>query len=178
MPPSRKSGPKAPARSGRKAHRGLKCHRAKAALDDAVRAAAEPRPRVTANRRRVLECILDSDRPVSAYAVLRQLRAERPKAAPLSVYRALDFLLRHGLIDRIELLNAYVARADGGQDSEHQLLVCAICGLVEELHDDAIAARLRQHSAAHGFRIERQVVELSGICTRCERASLGRPNAN
>jgi Fur family transcriptional regulator, zinc uptake regulator len=168
---SRKSGPKAQADAASRS-------RAEVALGNAIRSAAEPRPRVTANRRRVLECILDSDRPVSAYAVLRRLRAEHPKAAPLSVYRALDFLLRHGLIDRIELLNAYVARRDGGQDSDRQLLVCTVCGQVDEFHDDAIAARLRQHSSEHGFRIERQVVELSGICTHCERASLGRPNAN
>jgi Fur family transcriptional regulator, zinc uptake regulator len=105
---------------------------------------------------------------MSTYAVLRRLRVERPRAAPLSVYRALDFLFRHGFISRIELLNAYVARLDRSHDRERQILVCTACGLIEEIGDYAIAERIRRLARKRGFQIDRQVVEASGICARCE----------
>jgi Fur family zinc uptake transcriptional regulator len=110
---------------------------------------------------------------MSAYAVLRQLRVERPRAAPLSVYRALDFLFRHGFISRIELLNAYVAQLDRSRDRERQILVCADCGLTEEVGDCAIAQRLRGLARKRGFRIDRQVVEVSGTCARCKEIERG-----
>jgi Fur family zinc uptake transcriptional regulator len=104
---------------------------------------------------------------MSAYAVLRRLRLDRPRTAPLSVYRALDFLFRYGFVNRIELLNAYVARRERGADRARQVLVCAACGLVEEVGDRAVASRLRQLARRKGFRIDRQVVELSGHCAKC-----------
>jgi Fur family transcriptional regulator, zinc uptake regulator len=138
------------------------------ALDDAMRSAVKRGLRITANRRRVLQCILDSKRPVSAYALLRLLRAERPSTAPLSVYRALDFLFHQGFIRRIELLNAYVARRDRRHERGRQFLVCAVCRGIEEIGDVAIADRLRRIARRSSFRIDRQVVELSGTCVRCQ----------
>ena len=138
-----------------------------AALERAVRSATARKLRVTTNRRRVLDCILQSEQPMSAYAVLRRLRADRPRAAPLSVYRALDFLFHHGFVNRIELLNAYVVRLDRGSGRARQVLVCASCGMIDEIGDRRVADRLRQLARRHGFRIDRQVVELSGLCARC-----------
>jgi Fur family transcriptional regulator, zinc uptake regulator len=148
------------------------------ALKDAFRFAAEHGLRVTANRRRVLECLLHSEHPMSAYTVLRRLRVERPRTAPLSVYRALDFLSRHDFISRIELLNAYVARLNCHQDGERQVLVCAACGLIEEIGDHAIAGRLRRLAQKRGFRIDRQIVELSGICARCNEDPMPPPEVH
>jgi Fur family transcriptional regulator, zinc uptake regulator len=193
MPLSRNSGPRAQPPPGRAARPAAGCASAgstppihaqtsataagridpKLALNDVVRFATERRLRVTANRRRVLECILHSEHPMSAYAVLRRLRTERPKAAPLSVYRALDFLFRHGFVARIELLNSYVARLNRRQDREHQILVCTACGLIEEIGDHAIADRLRRLAQKRGFRIDRQVVEVSGVCARCKEIERG-----
>lgn len=145
------------------------------ALADAMRSIAGRGLRVTANRRRVLGCILESERPLTAYAVLRQLRSERPSAAPLSVYRALDFLVHQGFINRIELLNAYVARLDRRRERERHWFVCAACGGIEEIGDAAIADRLRRLARQRGFRIDRQVVELSGTCVRCKETMGDKP---
>ena len=58
--------------------------------------------RLTAMRRRVLELILRADQPTKAYALLAELEQERGRLGPPTVYRALDFLLAHKLIHRVE----------------------------------------------------------------------------
>jgi Fur family zinc uptake transcriptional regulator len=62
-------------------------------------------------RRRVLELVWSSHKPVGAYALLDELRNEELGSAPPTVYRALDFLIDNGLIHRIERMNASSAAA-------------------------------------------------------------------
>jgi Fur family zinc uptake transcriptional regulator len=64
--------------------------------------------RLTAIRKRVLELVWASHQPLGAYAILDKLTNEGHKPAPPTVYRALEFLLEHGLIHRIASLNAFL----------------------------------------------------------------------
>ncbi len=123
--------------------------------------------RFTRLRRRVLELIWDRDYPVKAYELLEQLRGERSGAAPPTVYRTLDFLLREGLIHRVESLNAYIGCGDPGHAHPVQLLVCRHCYKVAELADDDVARLLQQKAYARGFAVDAAVVELEGVCPRC-----------
>ncbi|MDX2494940.1 MAG: hypothetical protein QNK27_08275, partial [Desulfuromusa sp.] len=63
--------------------------------------------RFTSIRRRVFELIWQQHKPIGAYEVLEGLQQDG-RAAPPTVYRALDFLLDLGLVHRINSLNAYV----------------------------------------------------------------------
>ncbi|MEL6211496.1 MAG: transcriptional repressor, partial [Pseudomonadota bacterium] len=63
------------------------------------------RGRATPTRRRVLEILLETQCALGAYDILHRLRAEGMPAQPPVAYRALDFLMRHGLVHRIERLN-------------------------------------------------------------------------
>ena len=58
--------------------------------------------RLTELRRRVLEILWNSPTPLGAYAILDVLREDGRLGAPPTVYRALDFLLEQGLIERSE----------------------------------------------------------------------------
>lgn len=127
--------------------------------------------RLTAQRRRVLQVICGSDRPLGAYEILEQIRHELPRAAPPTVYRALEFLLAQGLVHRLETLHAFVGCS---HPEEHlhsgQFLICSACGEVTELEDQAISDSLGQAAAATGFRPSRRVVELTGTCAGCTSA--------
>jgi Fur family zinc uptake transcriptional regulator len=129
---------------------------------------------LTPLRRRVLEMVLEADQPVGAYALLDRLRAERPGAAPPTVYRALDFLLAQGLIHRIERLNAFIpcVEAGHGHDHEHphQFLICRNCGRTAELSDDSVAAAVAAAARAAGFSPIRATVEVEGTCGDCAAA--------
>src|SRR3954453_3718975 len=79
-----------------------------AALGAAERLCARRGARLTELRRRVLELIWRSHEPIGAYALLDRLGRERGRVAPPTVYRALEFLIAHGLVHRIASLNAFI----------------------------------------------------------------------
>lgn len=125
------------------------------------------RARLTPTRRRVLELVWQAHRPVLAYDLLERLRAEHPRAAPPTVYRALEFLQSHGLVHRIESLNAYVGCADPAHPHSGQFLICDQCRAVAELDDPHIGAIIEQRARAAGFRCQSQTVEIRGRCPQC-----------
>ena len=124
---------------------------------------------LTPLRRQVLDLVIAAEKPVGAYALLDRLKAERPGAAPPTVYRALEFLLANGLIHRIERLNAFIGCAEAGQGHHHphQFLICRRCGGTTEIADHAAAHALEAAAARAGFRVQRMTVELEGLCARC-----------
>ena len=123
--------------------------------------------RFTPIRRRVLEMIADAPGGLKAYDLLDRLATEHASARPPTVYRALEFLIDQGLVHRIESLNAYVACPCPVHSHGFQLLICRVCGRVEELHLDEVNAQLSGCARQLGFRVERQTIELLGRCDAC-----------
>ena len=147
-------------------------HGHQSCIEHALSAAAElcrrEGLRLTAIRQRVLEHIWQSHQPLGAYEILAQLSAEdgRP-AAPPTVYRALDFLLEHGLIHRLASLNAYIGCDRPHQAHQGHFLLCRLCKVARELPHDEIDIAIAQTAAALDFQVEQQVVEVSGVCAPC-----------
>ena len=127
--------------------------------------------RLTDIRRRVLELVWSSHRPVGAYALLEALGKEGWSAAPPTVYRALDFLQAHGLVHRIALLNAFVGCAHPGHAHAGQFLLCAQCGIAVELEDKEVDAAIGRAAGRLGFSVSRQTIEIEGLCAECRQGS-------
>jgi Fur family zinc uptake transcriptional regulator len=123
--------------------------------------------RLTEVRRRVLELVWESHQPVGAYALLDILAREGRPAAPPTVYRALEFLLAHGLIHRLERLNAYMGCTQVGAPHAGQFLVCTSCGSAAELADPELDRAVCESAARLGFSVTRQTVEVEGLCAGC-----------
>jgi Fur family transcriptional regulator, zinc uptake regulator len=140
------------------------------ALARAQRICASRSARLTPVRQRVLELILSSDQPTGAYALLAELQRGRGKLGPPTVYRALDFLLAHKLIHKIETSSAFIACDDIEHPHESQFMICEDCGATEEIQDDAIVQSLRRLGEGRGFAVERQIVEARGLCPACRSA--------
>jgi len=141
------------------------------ALDRARRLCADRSVRLTPLRERVLELVWSGHRPRGAYDLLAELAAaDGRQVAPLTVYRALDFLVEQGLVHRIESLNAFVGCPDPGRSHAGQFLVCERCGNAEELTDAGVADAIAAAAAARGFSVTRQTVEMAGICPACRSA--------
>ncbi len=141
------------------------------ALAVAAKVCAAHGARLTDLRRRVLELVWRSHAPQGAYAILERLRRERRRAAPQTVYRALDFLLAQGLVHRIESANAFVGcRAPGTPHAGH-FLICSDCGAAAEVDDRRVGSALRRSAAEAGFTVERQTVEATGYCPDCRSAA-------
>jgi Fur family zinc uptake transcriptional regulator len=131
--------------------------------------------RLTALRRRVLELVWASHRPRGAYDILEEL-GDQPgaggrRAAPLTVYRALEFLVGQGLVHRIESLNRYVGCAEPGASHSGQFLVCDGCGVAFELNDAGITTAISDCAGIRGFRVLRPTVEVHGLCPACQEST-------
>jgi Fur family transcriptional regulator, zinc uptake regulator len=124
--------------------------------------------RLTPLRRQVLEALLASHSPLGAYEIIERMADKNGRPAPITVYRALDFLRDNGLVHRIESRNAFVACAHNHSgDDLVVFLICERCGAVGEGPGRAVAAALKSASRAAGFSPKSPLIEIAGICSHC-----------
>jgi Fur family transcriptional regulator, zinc uptake regulator len=126
--------------------------------------------RLTALRRRVLELVWRGHSAVKAYDLLEQLGRGAGSAKPPTVYRALDVLIAHGLVHRLESMNAYIGCPDPDGRHEGQFLICEDCGVVRELRASRLERAIADQAADAGFAVAQQTVEVRGTCRSCRAA--------
>ena len=120
----------------------------------------------------VLEALLASHVPASAYDVIDRLAKHGRRLAPISVYRALDFLVENRFAHRIESKNAYVA-CDRGDDCSPEatlFLICDNCGAAGEASSEALGRLVSDETRSRAFMPRLRVLEIRGLCARCRTA--------
>ena len=138
------------------------------AIGHAERICAQRAQKFTPIRRHVLEALLSSHRPLGAYEVIDELAKSMPRPAPITVYRALDFLMENGLVHRIESRNAFLACAhDHDAASMVAFLICEHCGSVGEIAAAPATQSLNDAVRMTGFTPKLSVVEITGTCAHC-----------
>lgn len=147
------------------------------ALTHAEEACTAAGVRLTPARRRALEVLLESHRAMGAYDVLARLAEDGLGKQPPAAYRALDFLVEHGLAHKIERLNAYTACAHPGTDHAPVFMICTGCGTVAEACLPGPAGLIGTQAARSGFQIGRVVIEAEGLCPACQAAPPAAPQA-
>jgi Fur family zinc uptake transcriptional regulator len=141
------------------------------ALAHAEALCAKRAQRLTPIRRQVLEVLLGSHSPLGAYDIIDRAAATGARPAPITIYRALDFLRENGLVHRIESRNAFVACVNNHADGELVVfLICEHCGAVGEAASAAVADQLKAASRAAGFTPKAPVIEIGGVCAHCRQA--------
>jgi Fur family zinc uptake transcriptional regulator len=124
--------------------------------------------RLTPIRRDVLGALLASHQPLGAYEIMERVAPSGPRPAPITIYRALEFLRDNGLVHRIESRNAFVACVHGHADGDLVVfLICERCGTVGEASSSEVASTVKSAADAVGFTPKSPVIEVSGICTHC-----------
>lgn len=136
-------------------------------LSSAEKLCAKRGAQLTPIRRRVLEILLESHRPIGAYALLDRLREEGVGSQPPTVYRALDFLISQGLVHKIMKINAFAACCRPEERHAPQFLICTGCERIDEMHDPAVTEALDRAAAQAGFSAKDAALELSGLCPDC-----------
>jgi len=137
----------------------------------AERRCAEKGERLTPARLAVYAEMLTRDRPVSAYELIGLLEErQKRKIAPLTVYRHLDFLIRTGLVHRLQSAQTYLPCEHPDHAHESQFLLCSSCGRVDEVESRGVRKMLSRIADERGFRPEQAVVEVKGLCGACAAA--------
>jgi Fur family zinc uptake transcriptional regulator len=142
------------------------------AISHAEQICARRAQKFTPIRRQVLQALLSSHRPLGAYEVIEELAKSMPRPAPITVYRALDFLIGNGLVHRIESRNAFLACGhDHDESAMVAFLICEQCGSVGEIPASRVAQSLSDAVRTTGFTPKLSVVEITGTCAHCEDGS-------
>ena len=103
-------------------------------------------------RRHVLQALLASHRPLGAYEIIDALAQSMPRPAPITVYRALEFLMTNGLVHRIESRNAYLACAHTPDGTALvAFLIWERCGSLGEIRAAPVAQSLTLAVRPTGF---------------------------
>jgi Fur family zinc uptake transcriptional regulator len=118
-------------------------------------------------RRQIFELVCHHTNPVGAYELLDELKVARGNAAPVTVYRALDFLIDAGLVHRVAALNAFTACHTQAPGHGGLLLVCAECSNVIELEDVEVGEKIVRSAAGVRFEASSDLVEVRGLCEGC-----------
>jgi Fur family zinc uptake transcriptional regulator len=139
-------------------------------LDQAAALCRSRGQSLTPLRRRVLEIVLEADRPLGAYDVLDILAQDRGRVAPPTVYRSLDFLLDQGLVHKVLSVNGFVACSSAARPHMAELFICRQCGNAVEVARKATDGQLEATASDLDFAIESVVLEVKGLCHDCRMA--------
>ena len=135
-----------------------------------LEAALESRGVRLTRQRRVLLQVMDSaEQHLDAGAILRRAQKIDPRVHRVTVYRTLDLLKRHGLIDELDLLHIrgdqHYYESHGPRDHIH--VACLRCGKVREFESRLYEQLKRQITRDCAITIQMTRTEVGGYCEAC-----------
>lgn len=128
--------------------------------------------RLTEKRQRVLQVVVETSEPLSAYQIADAYREKHGESlSVMSIYRMLNFLKENDLVHRLETTNQYLSCSHITCDHKHevpQFLICDDCHGVDEVGiRKEIFAELSDNIKGTGFLLARQQFEFHGTCDHC-----------
>ena len=123
-----------------------------------------------ANQLLVLDILLQDHKAISAYEIVERIAGIADRIQPVQVYRALDVLLKLGLVHRLESKNAYVACSDHEKCETPQFLHCSSCEQVAELPGEALSKMIAEFAQQNHFKLDHCLIEMVGLCPECTPA--------
>ncbi len=128
--------------------------------------------RLTEKRKRILELLLQSSVPLSAYEVADVYNAQAEANMPaMSVYRILDFLESEQLVHKLSSANKYVACSHIACDHGHdvpQFLICGECQSVKEIAiPKSLISDIEKQVVEAGYYLTKSQLELQCVCANC-----------
>lgn len=141
-------------------------------IDEAQTICAHSGGRLTEKRKRILELLLVSSTPLSAYEVTDAYNEGADAVMPvMSVYRILQFLESEQLVHKLSSTNKYVACSHIACNHAHQTPQFLICGKCQSVKEIAIAKRvideLDQQVESVGYKLMSSQLELQCLCEAC-----------
>ncbi len=125
--------------------------------------------RLTPIRKDVLGALYSTHRPMSAYEIIDRLALGGGKRqAPVTIYRAMEFLVGVGFAHKLESRNAYIACPFHHSSRDLVVfMICERCGGVDEATSDPLTRALAEIAERNQFAPRARVIELQGACAHC-----------
>jgi Fur family ferric uptake transcriptional regulator len=120
-----------------------------------------------AARTAVLEYLDEQTCCVGANEIHAGLRDRGRNVGLASVYRVVDTLVEHGLLERVDVGDGTARFEPARARSHHHHLVCDGCGKVEAFADRGLESALRRVEESSGYEVAGHDVVLRGACRDC-----------
>src|ERR1700735_1413955 len=135
--------------------------------------------RLTRQRRILLEVMDQAEQHLSADSILERAQKIDPRVHRVTVYRTLEMLKRHGLLDELDLLHIHVHRhfyeSHGPRDHIH--VACLRCGKVREVESELYEELKKQIARDCSIDITVSRTEIGGVCTECRKQEKQRASS-
>src|SRR6202035_192717 len=127
------------------------------------------RIRLTRQRRVILQVMDDAEQHLDVDQILARAQKIDSGVALVTVYRTIDLLKKHGLIDELDLLHLrgdrHYYETHGPRDHIH--VACLRCGKVREF-ESALYEQLKQQIARDfHMKVTASRTEVGGYCEQC-----------
>lgn len=120
-------------------------------------------------RERVIDLLAKEPCALSAVEIEDALRAQGGRIGRASIYRVLELLVEHGLVERVTVghgLSRFERVLPSGEHHHH--LVCDRCGRLVAFDDAGLERAIDRVSERLGVRVEHHEVVLRGACEDCD----------
>ena len=119
-------------------------------------------------RERIVELLAGQPCALSAVQIEEALRDHGRPTGRASIYRVLELLVEHGLVERVEVGDgqARFEQVRPGGDHHHHL-VCERCGRLVAFDDPGLERAIDRLSERLGVRVASHDVLLRGACKKC-----------
>ncbi|MBI4164621.1 MAG: transcriptional repressor [Acidobacteria bacterium] len=126
--------------------------------------------RMTAQRRLLVEIIQSAEGHLDALDLWERARKHDSTLNKVTVYRTLNMLKKHGLVDELDLLHMRSGRHfyEARTMRDHIHLACLRCGRIQEFESSLFEKLKGQIERERRFRIQVVRVEAGGLCDKCQ----------
>ncbi len=125
--------------------------------------------RLTRQRRVILQVMDDAEQHLDVDQILERAQKTDPEVHLVTVYRTIDLLKKHGLIDELDLLHLrgdrHYYETHGPRDHIH--VACLRCGKVREFESRLYEQLKDQIARDFGMKVTVSRTEVGGYCAEC-----------
>ena len=125
--------------------------------------------RLTRQRRVILQVMDDAEQHLDVDQILERAQKTDPEVHLVTVYRTIDLLKKHGLIDELDLLHLrgdrHYYETHGPRDHIH--VACLRCGKVREFESRLYEQLKEQIARDFGMKVTVSRTEVGGYCAEC-----------
>lgn len=135
----------------------------------AINICMEKKESLTPNRLLVLDILLESEIPISAYDINAVIKKRGRNLNISSVYRVIEFWVKLNVIHKISLLNKYMLCDNTDEKHTHITNICTSCLSVIETCNESMGLNLKESSKKLGVILSPDVnIEIPIICQKCQ----------
>ena len=127
--------------------------------------------RMTQQRRAILSVIETAKKHLDASQILRKAKRVDASVDRSTVYRTLELLKRHGMIDELDLMHLEGERHfyERKLGKGHLHMACLRCGKISEFESEIFESLKTQLQRECNFAIVVARLEVGGYCAACRK---------